>query len=669
MVRNDHGQSVVIVALMFTILMAGAAMSIDVGRFYAERRFIQSAVDAASLACAISYSRGGDAATAWAAGDNVLQTRNLRGNPLGLTVTYAPRGSETYDGNVVAAQNLNSGILPVSSPATGCRVAITVDVPTYLIKIISPALNTISMTTRAYAKAKGGFLPSVVKRYLNPGDTDDVDSGGNNEFVDTTAADGRDSLCHAGSNYAPNCVPASMTSKGQEIVLFGASQRATNDASFRGYIGLDVRNFSDANPPNSSNLLHDSYNGVAPDATVNTLKDYEARWIAEGYPGPDICVVNPGSFDKCAQIAVINGSSSGSFVDYYNQWFRVGDIAMFQLYDGTVKSVPDFTLTPPALTVPANGPVPLRTVPFSMSSQFAATTSTVCTDIVLDDGTITKGPGDTTGKNPFNTGAIVTDETGSSCVGKGVDNFSSNATPSGVTSYNQLWENMTVSGGQKGIYNVFLRGTASAPYQSRIHSYRVKVVVDGQTTEYVISSSESLKSISMASLPGTVSWNVVVAEGVGPSRWQTSGASADGPIRVSWESCPQTDDPTPLVLTCYIDAVGTSSKLVVAGMTVAVTVQTSGVATQKTYDGWIRTVGNDRSGNPVVKLWPIRLEVDQATGGTTQYVDVIGYTAFEITRMDANDVYGRAVSGAYLDPNDPALSISKRIVLVPWETP
>lgn len=644
-------------------------MSIDVGRFYAERRFIQSAVDAASLACAISYSRTGDAATAWGAGDAVLQTRNLRGNPLGLTVTYAPRGAETYDNNIVSPLNLNSGILPVSSPATGCRVAITVDVPTYLIKIVSPALNTISMTTRAYAKAKGGFLPSVVKRYLNPGDTDDVDTFSNNEFVDTTAADGFDSLCHAGSNYAPSCVPASTTAKGQEIVLFGASQKATNDASFRGYIGLDVRNFSDANPPNSSNLVHDSYNGVAPDATVNTLKDYEARWIQEGYPGPDICVVNPNSFDKCAQIAVINGSSSGIFVDYYNQWFRVGDIAMFQLYDGTVKSVPDFTFTPPALSVPASGSIPLKSVPFSMSSQFAATTSSICTEIVIDDGTITKGPGDTTGKNPFNTGAISTDDSGTTCIGKGNDNFDANATPTGVTSYNQTWDGMNVTGAQKGIYNVFLRGSASAPYESRVHTYRAKVVVDGQTTEYVISSSESLKSVSTASLPATVGWNIVVAEGTGPSKWQTSGASADGPITVSWESCPQTDDLTPVVLTCYIDSVGTTSKTVTAGTTVAVTVQTSGVASQKTYDGWIRTVGNDRSGNPVVKLWPIRLEVDQATGGTTQYVDVLGYAAFEITRMDANDVYGRAVSGAYLDPNDPRLAIAKRIILVPWETP
>ena len=73
-----------LVALMFTVLMGFAALSIDVGRFYSERRFMQDAVDSAALACAYKYAQGGVIADAWAAGDNVLQLRNLKGNPLGL---------------------------------------------------------------------------------------------------------------------------------------------------------------------------------------------------------------------------------------------------------------------------------------------------------------------------------------------------------------------------------------------------------------------------------------------------------------------------------------------------------------------------------------------------------------------------------------------------------
>jgi hypothetical protein len=304
-----------------------------------------------------------------------------------------------------------------------------------------------------------------------------------------------------------------------------------------------------------------------------------------------------------------------------------------------------------------------------MSSQFAASASSICAELVKDDGTLTYGPGDPTGTNPFNTGAIATNDTSGSCVGTGVGNFSSNPTPTGVSSYNQTWLDMTVSGGLRGIYQAFIRGTASAPYASRVHSYPVKVIVAGQTTEYDVSSSQSQQATSMGGLPATINWNIVVATGTGAARWQTSGASQDGPITVSWESCPRSDDPTPTVLACYISSVGTTSTAVTAGTTVSVTAQTGGVAAQKSYYGWIRTVGSDRSGYPVVKLWQVRLDVDQQTGGTTSYVDVIGFAAYRITRMDSNDVYGRAVTGGHLDPNDPALAIGKKIYLVPWETP
>ena len=303
-----------------------------------------------------------------------------------------------------------------------------------------------------------------------------------------------------------------------------------------------------------------------------------------------------------------------------------------------------------------------------MSSQFASSGSAICTEIVSDDGSYTTGPGDTTGKNPFNSGSVAVNSTGS-CAGVGVGNFSLNATPSGLASYNQTWSGMTATAAQQGIYQVFLRGTASAPYASRIHVYPVKVTVGGQVTEYDISSSQSLQSIALAGAPATVNWNIVVGTGTGASRWQTSGASADGAVTVSWESCPRNDTPTPTVLACYIGAVGTTSTSVTAGTTVPVTVATSGISSQNTYTGWIRTVGNDRVGHPVVKLWQVRLDVDQAGGGTTKYVDVIGFAAYQITRYDSNDVYGRAVTGTYLDPSDQALAIGKKIGLVPWETP
>ncbi len=664
-IAREGGQAVVLVALMFTIILAGGAMGIDIGRFYAERRFVQNAVDSAALACALSYARGGDAATAWSAADAVLQQRYMQHNPLGLTITYASRGGETYDNAIISPANLNNGILPVPM---GCRVAVTMAVPTYLMKVVSPAFNTISMVTRAYAKAKGGLLPSVVKRYENTSDTDGVDNGTANEFIDHTMAAGYDHSCTVSSPIG--CTPASVGQPGAEFVIFGADQKANNDSSFRGYIGLDIRDFS---TEVDGNLQHLAYNQVPADATVNTLKDYEAAWINEGYPGPDICVVTPTNFLPCAQIAAINGSSSGIFVDNYQQYIQalstgIGDILLFQLYDGTVKTVPDFTMNPPVLNVPTSGAITPTTVAYSMSSQFASSASTVCTEVVPDNGSLTNGGGDTTGKDPFVTGKIPLVAGTGSCTGLGTDTFSANPTLVGSSSYNQSWAPGTATGAQQGIYEVFLRGTASAPYY-RIHSFPVKVVVGNQATEYKTTASVVQQSVSTASLPGTVTFNTVADTGSGPNKWQTTGANPDGPITIAWESCPR-DSAGVTVLTCYIGSPGTTSTVVTASSTpVPMIVATTGVVTQKSYLGWVRTTANDHSGNPVVHLWQVRLDVDQLSGGTTDYVDVIGYAAFQITRITSNNVYGKAVSGAYYDPNDPALIIAKKIVLVPWETP
>ena len=658
---------------MFTVLLAGGAMSIDVGRFYAERRFVQTAVDAAALACARTFSRGGDAGAAWNAANDVLLNRNLQRNPLGLTITagsatqgYASRGAETYDNGIVTPVNLNSGILPGNA---GCRVAITIQVPTYLVKIISPGLNTIRMTTRAYAKAKGGMLPSVVKRYENTSDTDAIDTGSPNEFIDHVMAAGFDHTCTA-TNPA-GCTPASLASPGQEFVIFGADQKANNDSSFRGYIGLDIRDFS---TEVGGLLRHTSYNDVPQDASVNTLKDYEATWINEGYPGPDICIVTPGDFQPCAQIAAINGSSSGIFVDNYNQYMQslmtssVGDILLFQLYDGTVKKVPDFTMNPPVLNVPTGGAITPIIVPYGYSNQFSLSTSQVCSEVIPDRGSLTNGGGDTTGKDPFVTGAIPLVAGTGSCTGLGTDTFVTNPTPvpAGASGYGQTWSPGAAVGAQQGVYAVFVRGSASAPYSSRIHSFPVKVVVGGQATEYKTTASVVQQSITTSPAPpATVTFNTVVETGTGANKWQTSGASADGPVTVSWESCPR-DGAT--VLTCYIGSPGTPSTTITAGSTVPMVVSTSGVVTQKTYSGWVRTTANDRGGHPVVHLWEVRLDVDQASGGTTDYVDVIGYAAFQITNITANDVFGRAVTAAYYDPNDEALMIGRKIKLVPWET-
>ncbi|HEY8657349.1 MAG TPA: pilus assembly protein TadG-related protein, partial [Candidatus Limnocylindria bacterium] len=91
---DEEGQTTVLVALLLVLLLGFAALSLDVGRFYAERRYLQNAVDSAALACARAYSQAGTAQAAWNAADSTLQLFNLRNDPSGTTVTYPGAGDQ-----------------------------------------------------------------------------------------------------------------------------------------------------------------------------------------------------------------------------------------------------------------------------------------------------------------------------------------------------------------------------------------------------------------------------------------------------------------------------------------------------------------------------------------------------------------------------------------------
>ncbi len=644
--REDAGQTVVLVALMFTVLMGFAALGIDVGRFYSERRYIQDAVDSAALACAYKYAQGGIVSDAWNAGDAVLQQRNLLANPLGVAVTYAALGSEVYD-PTVADQNLISGILPVSTNGRGCRVAITVAVPTFLIKIVSPSLNTITMTTMGYAKSKTGFLPSVVQRWANqPG----PGNGSTNQFIDHIMTQGLDYQCTSTNPAA--CTTANETNKGREFVLFGQSAKATNDSSFRGYIALDVRDFTTVD--GSGNLVHDAYNMVDPTSSVNTLKAYESAWINEGYPGPDICVVQVGNFAPCAQLAVLNGTSSGIFVDDYNNRFHVGDKLLLQLYDGTVKTVPDFSLSVNTLVLPASG-TRSTTVTYTYSPQFTTSGATVTSTLIPDDGTITDDGGGTS-TNPFLNGCST------------FGTFAANPTPAGNTTYTQNWNNITTTSCDRGIYQAWVRGTSSAPYTSRVHEALVNVNVDNQQRDYSLSSSDAFESI--ASIGTQANFTLIITTGTGSTKW-----TGNNLLTASWASCPHTTSQSVLpaeVLVCGIDGnfATTSIGNVDPGENHTFNVQTLSARSDEVYKGWIRVTGlDDVTNKRVTHLLEVTLESAVVSGGATQYADVIGYAVFQVTNIDSNEVLGQAITGSYADPNDPALAVGRKIGLVPWEEP
>jgi hypothetical protein len=475
-------------------------------------------------------------------------------------------------------------------------------------------------------------------------------------------AEGQDWQCSTTSTVG--CTPASEASPGREFVIFGQAAKATNDSSFRGYIGLDIRDFT--NTDGSGNLIHEqtspgiAYNSVPVTATVNTLKDYESAWILNlSYPGPDICVIQLPNFLPCAQIAVINGSSSGQFVTDYDTTFDIGDEVLLQLYDGTVKTVPDFNITSGQLTLPTSGST-TSVVTYTYSPQFALSGAQVTTTLVPDNGTITDDGGGTA-TNPFLSG----------CATLSTPAFTVNPTPGGplYATYNQTWNTITTNNCDKGIYQAWLRGTSSAPYTSRVHETLVNVNVAGQQRDFSIDSSDAYAAIAG---PGTQADYVIrtTTANSGSTKWTGSNL-----LTLSWAKCPTTTDPSiipPEVLVCGIDGnfASTSVTNVDPGEDHTLNVQTLLARPLETYKGWVRETGlDDVTNKRVTHLLQVTLEVGLVPGGVTQYVDVLGYTVFKITQINSNDVSGRAVTGVYSDPNDLALSAGKKIGLVPWEQP
>jgi len=189
------------------------------------------------------------------------------------------------------------------------------------------------------------------------------------------------------------------------------------------------------------------------------------------------------------------------------------------------------------------------------------------------------------------------------------------------------------------------------------------VNVADQKRQFFIDTSDTYANVSAGT---NASYAIKVTDGTGQNQWSTPNSTY--PITLQIEQCPKSGATT---LTCFFGASspGTQTESVTSLTgTRTLTVQTGNATPNTTYTGWVRAFGTDQSGAKVTRLLKIRTAVDVTEGGTTEYVDVIGFAVFEITAIDSNDVRGKAVTGWSTNVNDAALAIGKKYGLVPWET-
>jgi hypothetical protein len=639
MAAAPRGQVLVVVALAAVLILAAAGLAVDFGRQNAEQRHVQTAADAAALAACQALVQG---ASDLAAADTAraVAELNLEGSPSAGTAIIAPDNARQYsDGHAGDPAYLISGIM-ISS--TTVRVAIRSTIDTALARVVG--VPTLDTGGRARCALQGGpAIPIVARRYEGaPG----PDPG----FIDfaATAATSRngqvDPLSVLGYD---GRTPASEAEPGEVLELYGPGAKASNDSSFRGFVALDVRNFQ-------STTSRVYYNGVPAGMTESTLKEMQGAYILTGYPGPMFPSITQPA-DPNDQVATLNGNDTAMVLGNFSQIGAAGDRIMLAVYNGTVMQIPDFAITPPAAIIvdsstssPVNGPN------FSVSRNDAFN-STVTLHLHGDTNAAAAGypafdivptppvsPPAAGGMNQptWSTDVFIPAKNGTTV---GMSGIQTNAIPT-------------------GIYTVWLEGHSGNPYfQTR--RYPVPVKVGGSVRDFSLANSNT--NGAAAALGDSISMPIYVSTtSAAATKWGATGSTvaltADAASFTDCALVPATIGAGQIAFSAPAVTPSASG----SGALSTLSISTVGLGAG-CYRFDVRAHGTNGSGEPVTHLMPITFTVATAASSGS-YVDIIGFTVFEVTEVSANFIQGRAVSGVAADPSDPTLRRAQHPRLAPW---
>lgn len=626
---EEPGQVLVIFALFLVALMAAAGLAFDIGRFYSERRFLQNAADAGALATANALIRGESTTQAEAEGRDIL-ARNLLGSPTGST-GYVATTPEYVPGHAGDGEYLSSGILINGGDV---RVAVRSDVGYTFGRVVGFDTNRVGGAARV--QARGDLLPIAVRHYINApgpyaGATAPCD-GNQNQFQDLIATANTSCLgsatdrslrsdASAGSNFDASNPGSDPSNHGPIIALVGQGATPGNNASFRGFVALDIRDFASS----SSNVF---YNGVTAGTNANTLKATEAGWVGTGYPGPKFPVVTSPP-DPNDQVGIIDGNSSGIIISAIDDRYAPGDEILAAVYSGTVMTIPDFTLTVPSTAT--IGTTQNRNNAVSMTVTKNSAFTGVVTSSAFGDWETPPGPYGTT-LLPLT--------------------FSpSPATPNATIT----WTQFQTTAAPTGIYPIWVQGHSSSPYLTD-HYYPVAVNIGGVVRDF--SSSGAGLIISVGSTGST---------GTGTMTFSTPNSNTTafaGPVTLSIEGGPQANGLLPAGLGGT--SLSTSSFTLVKGASQTVTVSVNGgTLGPGEYPLTVRASGTNSDGESVTRMIPFTFDIATASS-STEYVDIQGFAVFRISAVNSNSIDGYAISGLYTDMNASGLLRGQVARLVPW---
>lgn len=636
--QDESGQAALLVAiLLFFVFLVFASLGIDGAATYLTRRDLQNVADASALSACRALAQGEDATTALNAALNTISTN------LGSWAEYA--GSNPPSTNIGTGAGLLQG-LEIADPVV--RVALQRPVPTVLTQFVGRTQTIITAQARCNSRAGGGLMPIAVPRYDGWSGLPPVDNVANKQAVSSGVYySATSSIQTWNGRYGPFQVPVptspwiasdgalSDLNTGPEVVLLGQSAETNNNEnSMRNLVLLDIRNVA-------SQVALEYYNGA--DSQADAAKDMSQSWIYQhGYPGPYPQV---GS-----QVAILDGASNNFTARAMDTaGYRPGDEIAAIVYDGYVWTTPDFDVT----LTPVSGSGVTAGFPSDAASAVQYTLSIVragpqpwfspldfAVTFVFNNQTLPAGTQMTLNGNPVTPGTAIPQN---------------GITDAGWNGTLRIWNTEAITVGQylsglnliadsslgrsEGASSNFGFGLIAAnDYTARSSAGRLHL---RQGDSY----SADLTTYATPAFPvGGSGCNALVQAqillGGAPLPWSTYfSSSANDTVKI------RRDQDRTLNFPLSVQATSPTG---------------SGYILRLTVNSPCNSISIPSHSVDI----PVTFDVPAPTATPNKFVFIQGYTVFRISRVDANDVWGYAISELFERYED--ITIGLRPRLVPW---
>jgi hypothetical protein len=217
------------------------------------------------------------------------------------------------------------------------------------------------------------------------------------------------------------------------------------------------------------------------------------------------------------------------------------------------------------------------------------------------------------------------------------------------------WATFKTTAAPIGIYTVWVQGHSPSPYLTD-HYYPVAINIGAVARDFSSTGSGLVIPITTTGTTGTGTMSF--------STPNNNSTFFGGNVTLTVEGGPQSNGVLPTGIGAI--SVTPSTFALNKGTSQNVTISINGgTLGPGEYPLTVRATGTNSDGRKVTRLVPITFDI--ATAGTsTNYVDILGFAVFRITDINSNSVDGYAISGVYLDMNDPALRRGQVARLVPW---